>query len=164
MTWQGTCSKDSSSIAFAIRWPRSSWRRATAPVLIKNLLRWSKISMLDTYGHVMTDEKLATQGSMLERIMPKTVAGANAMKSCCSRAVGRAEKPMNTGKKYGRHEETRTPDLYRVNLGPIGFKRLTDRGDCLNTRKSCKASEFVGWVVGWKLRPGHFLGRAIFAI
>jgi hypothetical protein len=24
------------------------------PVLIKNLLRWSKISMLDTYGHVMT--------------------------------------------------------------------------------------------------------------
>jgi integrase len=44
------------------------------PVLIKNLLRWSKISMLDTYGHVMTDEKIAAQGSMLERIMPKTVA------------------------------------------------------------------------------------------
>jgi integrase len=43
------------------------------PVLIKNLLRWSKISMLDTYGHVMTDEKIAAQGSMLERIMPKTV-------------------------------------------------------------------------------------------
>jgi integrase len=42
------------------------------PVLIKNLLRWSKISMLDTYGHVMTDEKIAAQGSMLERIMPKT--------------------------------------------------------------------------------------------
>jgi integrase len=44
------------------------------PVLIKNLLRWSKISMLDVYGHVMTDEKIAAQGSMLERIMPKTVA------------------------------------------------------------------------------------------
>ena len=44
------------------------------PVLIKNLLRWSKISMLDTYGHVMTDEKIAAQGSMLERIMPKTNA------------------------------------------------------------------------------------------
>jgi integrase len=43
-------------------------------VLIKNLLRWSKISMLDTYGHVMTDEKIAAQGSMLERIMPKTNA------------------------------------------------------------------------------------------
>ena len=45
------------------------------PVLIKkikNLLRWSKISMLDTYGHVMTDEKIAAQGSMLERILPKT--------------------------------------------------------------------------------------------
>jgi hypothetical protein len=40
--------------------------------LIKNLLRWSKISMLDVYGHVMTDEKIAAQGSMLERIMPKT--------------------------------------------------------------------------------------------
>jgi hypothetical protein len=44
------------------------------PVLIKNLLRWSKISMLDTYGHVMTDEKIAAQGSMLERIMPKANA------------------------------------------------------------------------------------------
>ena len=40
------------------------------PVLIKNLPRWSKISMLETYGHVMTDEKIAAQGSMLERIMP----------------------------------------------------------------------------------------------
>jgi hypothetical protein len=30
--------------------------------------------MLDTYGHVMTDEKIAAQDSMLERIMPKTNA------------------------------------------------------------------------------------------
>jgi integrase len=44
------------------------------PVLIKNLLRWSTISMLNTYGHVMTDEKIAAQGSMLQRIMPKTIA------------------------------------------------------------------------------------------
>jgi hypothetical protein len=43
-------------------------------VLIKNLLRWLKISMLDVYGQVMTDEKIAAQGSMLERIMPKTTA------------------------------------------------------------------------------------------
>jgi site-specific recombinase XerD len=46
--------------------------QGNSPVLIKNLLRWSKISMLDIYGHVMTDEKIAAQGSMLERIMPKT--------------------------------------------------------------------------------------------
>jgi hypothetical protein len=38
------------------------------------------------------------------------------MKSGFSRAVGWAEKPMNTGEKYGRHEETRTPDLYRVKV------------------------------------------------
>jgi hypothetical protein len=38
------------------------------------------------------------------------------MKSICSRAVGRDEKPMNTGKIDGRHEETRTPDLYRVKV------------------------------------------------
>jgi len=43
--------------------------QGNSPVLIKNLLRWSKISMLDIYGHVMTDEKIAAQGSMLERIM-----------------------------------------------------------------------------------------------
>jgi hypothetical protein len=48
--------------------------QGNSPVLIKNLLRWSKISMLDVYGHVMTDEKIAAQGSMLERIMPKTNA------------------------------------------------------------------------------------------
>ena len=33
---------------------------------------------------------------------------------------------INLLKRNGRHEETRTPDLYRVNLGPIGFKRLTE--------------------------------------
>jgi len=38
------------------------------------------------------------------------------MKSGYSRAVGMAEKPMNTGKRNGRHEETRTPDLYRVKV------------------------------------------------
>jgi integrase len=48
--------------------------QGNSPVLIKNLLRWSKISMLDVYGYVMTDEKIAAQGSMLERIMPKTNA------------------------------------------------------------------------------------------
>jgi integrase len=48
--------------------------QGNSPVLIKNLLRWSKISMLDTYGHVMTDEKIAAQGSMLQRIIPKTNA------------------------------------------------------------------------------------------
>jgi site-specific recombinase XerD len=48
--------------------------QGNSPVLIKNLLRWSKISMLDVYGHVMTDEKLKAQRSILERIMPKTVA------------------------------------------------------------------------------------------
>jgi integrase len=47
--------------------------QGNSPVLIKSLLRWSKISMLDTYGHVMTDEKIAAQGTMLERIMKTTV-------------------------------------------------------------------------------------------
>jgi hypothetical protein len=38
--------------------------------------------------------------------------------------------------RYGRHEETRTPDLYRVNL-PITntFKHLQVAGDCLTTTK-----------------------------
>jgi integrase len=44
------------------------------PVSIKNVLRWSNISMLDLYGHAMTGEKLAAQGSMLERILPNPAA------------------------------------------------------------------------------------------
>ena len=59
--------------------------------------------MLDTYGHLVTDEKIAAQGSMLERIMPENerhvITGADAMKSGYSEAMGRAEKPVNTGKK-----------------------------------------------------------------
>jgi hypothetical protein len=38
------------------------------------------------------------------------------------------------------------------------------RGDCQSSRKSCKTSHFVGWVVGLEIRPGHLLDRAIFAI
>src|SRR4029077_16797621 len=30
------------------------------------------------------------------------------------------------------------------------YNNLQDRGDCQTTRKSCKTSHFVGWVVGWK--------------
>jgi len=33
--------------------------QGNSPVLIENLPRWSKISMLDVYGHVMTEEKIA---------------------------------------------------------------------------------------------------------
>jgi integrase len=39
--------------------------QGTSPVLIKNLLRWSKISMLDVYGHVMTDEKIVPKAQCL---------------------------------------------------------------------------------------------------
>jgi hypothetical protein len=38
------------------------------------------------------------------------------MKARCSRAMGGAEKPMNIEEENGRHEETRTPDLYRVKV------------------------------------------------
>jgi hypothetical protein len=35
--------------------------------------------------------------------------------------------------------------------GPEALKdNLQDRGDCQNTRKSYKTSQFVGWVVGWE--------------
>jgi hypothetical protein len=75
-------SSRSSSLRLLRLMPRGSSRPLASfllaegnnPVLIKNLLRWSKVPMLDVYGHVMTDEKIAAQGSMLERIMPKTVA------------------------------------------------------------------------------------------
>jgi hypothetical protein len=30
------------------------------------------------------------------------------------------------------------------------YSNLQDRGDCQTTRKSCKTSQVVGWVVGWK--------------
>ena len=47
--------------------------------------------------------------------------------------------------RYGRPVGTRTPDLYRVN-------NLQDRGDCQNTRKSCKT--YFLWVGLWVGNPG----------
>jgi hypothetical protein len=123
------------------------------PGLIQHLLRWSKTSMLDTYRHVMTHKKIATQGSMLERIMPKThakqVTGAERvplpMKSGSSRAVRRAEKPMNTEEKYGRHDWTRTSDLYRVK-GARNSLTTTymATGDCQVPAKTCRTEQ--SWV------------------
>jgi hypothetical protein len=45
-----------------------------SPLIVAGAQPYRKDTMLDTYGHVMTDEKIAAQGSMLERIMPKTNA------------------------------------------------------------------------------------------
>ena len=67
------------------------------------------------------------------------------MKSIGSRAVGRAEKPMNTGKRNGRHEETRTPDLYRVNLLLLNtFNNLTGLLGLPNHRSYRKNHRFTG--------------------
>ena len=50
---------------------------------------------------------------------------------------------------------TRTADLYRVNVTRLSFTTTyKNRGDCQSSRKSCKASHFVGWVVGWK-KPNY---------
>jgi hypothetical protein len=55
-----------------------------------------------------------------------------------------------------RHEETRTPDLHRVN-------DLQGRGDCQSTRNSYKTYIFVGWAVGWNCstNPRSRRARAI---
>jgi hypothetical protein len=48
-------------------------------------------------------------------------------------------------------DETRTRDLCRDSGAGSGFTTTyKDRGDCQSTRKSCKTSHFVGWVVGWE--------------
>jgi len=65
---------------------------------------------------------------------------------------GATKKVPSIAKRLKEMVGTRRLELL---TSTVSIKRLTDRGDCLNTRKSCKASEFVGWVVGWKLRPGH---------
>jgi hypothetical protein len=57
--------------------------------------------------------------------------------------------------KNGWDDETRTRDLCRDSDAGIGFTTTyKDRGDCQSTRKSCKTSHFVGWIVGWE-----FLGK-----
>jgi hypothetical protein len=55
------------------------------------------------------------------------------MKSGFSRAVGGAEKPMNTGERNGRHEETRTPDLYRVKVA-LEWPAIDSKG--VNNRRN----------------------------
>jgi hypothetical protein len=51
-----------------------------------------------------------------------------------------------TIEKTGEREETRTPDLHRVNLAFFGLTTTyKPRVDCQSTRKSYKTSLFVGW-------------------
>jgi len=48
---------------------------------------------------------------------------------------------------------TRRLELLTSTVSIIRFYNdLQVRGDCLSTRKSCKTSHFVGWVVGWKVQ------------
>jgi hypothetical protein len=83
------------------------------------------------------------------------------MPSGCSRAVGRAEKPMNTGERNGRHVGTRTPDLYRVKVevqqtvldskGVNNRRNRQNRNTRRNLLPNCyqnMASGFGGRIVG----------------
>jgi hypothetical protein len=56
-------------------------------------------------------------------------------------------------RKYGRHEETRTPDLYRVNLSiTFTFNHLQVAGDCLTTTKYVEVENLAGDFAGEKLQ------------
>jgi hypothetical protein len=51
----------------------------------------------------------------------------------------------------GRHEETRTPDLYRVKASiSHTFNNLQAAGDCLTTRKNVEDDESAGDFTGEK--------------
>lgn len=57
---------------------------------------------------------------------------------------------------------SRTADLYRVNFSILGFTTdYNDRGDCLHTRKSCKAEGLVDGIVDWN-GLSHFRGPVQF--
>ena len=64
----------------------------------------------------VTSKRAATpdSGSATTYRRGKPLLGWNEVKLV--KSAGRAKKPMNTGKRNGRHEETRTPDLYRVKV------------------------------------------------
>ena len=52
----------------------------------------------------------------------------------------------------GRHEETRTPDLYRVKVRICStFNNLKVAGGCRATRKYAEADNFTGEIAGEKL-------------
>ena len=85
----------------------------------EGLLIWSKISMLDVLRARDDRSEDCSAGIDVGADHAKNgcraTTGADAVKSGCSRAVEGAEKPINT-EENGRHEETRTPDLYRVKV------------------------------------------------
>ena len=62
--------------------------------------------------------------------------------------------------KYGRHEETRTPDLYRVKvLRCCTHNNLQVAGDCRATRKYAEAQIFTGDFTGEILHRDNAAGH-----
>ena len=85
--------------------------------------RSSQRTAPDIYTHAMEDTKLAAQGQMLAAIFRQEPNGGKLTGE--NGLAGFREFPLSD-RRNGRHEETRTPDLYRVNLFLLNtFNNLT---------------------------------------
>jgi hypothetical protein len=75
----------------------TSWLMANGenPQIVCAMLRWTNLNMLSQYAHGFKADKLEAQGTVLQKLV-------------------REPNRESDAEKYGRHEETRTPDLYRV--------------------------------------------------
>jgi Phage integrase family len=80
---------------------------------VQELLRHSKVqTTLDLYSQSMPAERMVAQGSMLNAIFSQNLPVEKPITGG-SRVWRNAPEPYLI-EDYGRHEETRTPDLYRV--------------------------------------------------
>jgi len=59
----------------ACRHALATWlmQQGSNPMLVKDLLRWSSVKMLDRYAHVVSDEKIAAQHALLQQVLPAPV-------------------------------------------------------------------------------------------
>jgi hypothetical protein len=61
--------------------------------------------------------------------------------------------------RNGRHEETRTPDLYRVNLAVLGLQRLTTAWRLPKHTQAAQNTVLCGSDCGSRIRPAECQDR-----
>ena len=81
---------------------------------VSSLLRHSNVrTTLGIYSHAVDSNKLAAQGQFLDRLLANGAVQYRNEKRNGSDTEEKSEG-SKWKKRNGRHEETRTPDLYRV--------------------------------------------------
>ena len=84
------------------------------PQIVRAMLRWKNLNMLSHYTHGFKAESLRLRALCWKSLFGSRIG---------SLILWAKPQPLQMIERNGRHEETRTPDLYRVNASRLRISR-----------------------------------------